>query len=219
MILDTEPTPEQRRQLLAAQVEAQRRSEPVETTCRTTADRITSAQALLLEMGKRNGTSALHFAGKLYAQHGDDARRFLAAEVAAGWRRRVCGEVPAEHVDRHLARAGVPPNPNQRQVDRGRKKEDRAPRTQLADLVFAALARNRDRMAGPRRLVELAGVLGCDVGTVQKVIRGERKLPQAGTGRVTGERLGAALDLQVDKVMAAANAWQTSGRRLPSIVG
>lgn len=218
MILDTEPTPEQRRELLAVQVQAQRASEQVETTCRTKADRITSAQALLLKMGKRRGLSALHIAGRLYLEHGDDARTYLDDQVAAGWRRRVLGDSSAtpEQVHRHLARAGVPskPAPAGTVVDRGRKKAERAERTELAQLVFDALARNRERMAGPRRLVEVAQMLGCDVGTVQKVIRGERKLAQGGTGRVTGERLAGVLGVEASALMAAANAWQTSGRRL-----
>lgn len=101
MILDTEPTPEQRRELLAVQIHAQRRAEPVETTCTSAASRRTAAVALLRAMGRRRGDSALHLAGRLYLEHGDQARDVLAAgaDLPAGADRAT--------VDAHLARAGV----------------------------------------------------------------------------------------------------------------
>lgn len=200
MILDTEPTPEQRRALLAAQVDAHRRAEAVETTCTSAASRRASAVALLRAMGRRRGDSALHVAGRLYLEHGELARDVVAAgvELPAG--------VDRGTVDAHLARTGA--RKSRQSLHAGRvstRLVDMNSPTELHRLVMTALHRIRaEQGAGPRRLVDLAELLGVRTATLQKLLRGERRLHRASAGRVTGETLAEALGLQVDEIMAAA---------------
>ena len=74
-------------------------------------------------------------------------------------------------------------------------------RTELGAVVFEALERNRLAGVEPGRLVALAVQLEVAAATLQKYIRGERRL--TGEGKVTAATLAHALGIEVRRITAA----------------